>query len=338
MMMKKKKKNIGFSFSPGGLLLPYHLGVASCLQERQFLDPERSILGGSSAGAIAIATIGCGLNPVVGLEGTIAISDICLDRGMTARGNLLPLLNQQMESLIDDENFNFLQQRQLHFNQQQQERIDMETETNKEMDTDDTRRIGTGAYLAYKEIFPQRKSHFQDKFDSKEDLFRVVGYSCMFPFFTTNFPFIIDTTNNNNSNNNNGSSSDGNSNRLQLPRFVMDGYFALPREQFGCPIFEQDNVLPTNNGSSSTGQNLVDRTVAITCIPQEIFGMEDVFNTNTNNNNLISISTDDDFTISDIFRIATMPSSRKELTDLYERGYRDGEQWCHREEKKKYGS
>ena len=51
---------------------------------------------------------------------------------MTARGNLLPLLNQQMESLIDDENFNFLQQRQLHFNQQQQERIDMETETNKE--------------------------------------------------------------------------------------------------------------------------------------------------------------------------------------------------------------
>jgi hypothetical protein len=122
----------------------------------------------------------------------------------------------------------------------------------------------------------------------------------------------------------------------------MDGYFSLPREQFGCPIFEKDvfSVGPNNANDNI----VVDRTVAITCIPQELFGMDAVFNNNNNkgkgkgegeegtSNNLISISTDDKFTVADIFRIATETSSRKELTDLYERGYRDGEKWCRTEE------
>ena len=120
----------------------------------------------------------------------------------------------------------------------------------------------------------------------------------------------------------------------------MDGYFSLPREQFGCPIFEKDVFANANtDDSTDNAATVVDRTVAITCIPQELFGMDTVFNNNnnednegtSNNNNLISISTDDKFTITDIFRIATETSSRKELTDLYERGYRDGENWCRKE-------
>lgn len=108
------KNNIGFSFSPGGLLLPYHMGVADCLIHEKYLDPSESLLAGSSAGSIATMAIGCGLDPVAGLEGTIAISDRCLLSGKSARGNLLPLLEHQMETLVGDDEFDFLQQRRTH--------------------------------------------------------------------------------------------------------------------------------------------------------------------------------------------------------------------------------
>jgi len=301
-------QSIGFSFSPGGLLLPYHMGVADCLITKNYIDQSETVLAGSSAGSIAAMAVGVGLDPIKGLEGTIAISDRCLDAGKQARGNLLPLLEEQMESLVGEEEFEFLQARREKYHNS----------------NDDT--TGTGIAMCYREIFPQQKSHFQTKFDNREDLFRSVGYSCMFPFFTTNFPCILDfdpVTN---------SSGD----RLRMPRLLMDGYFSLPRSQFGCPILQDE--FPESG---------VDRTVAISCIPQEIFGMEEVFGTATESqdfpgkngsvqNNLISINDSCDETnslsMADIFRIATQSTSRKELTDLFERGYRDAEKWCHREE------
>jgi hypothetical protein len=310
-------QSIGFSFSPGGLLLPYHMGVADCLIKERYIDPSETVLAGSSAGSIATMAIGCGLDPIRGLEGTISISDRCLDAGKQARGNLLPLLEEQMETLVGDEQFEFLQARR------------KERRSNNSNDEND--KTGTGIALAYREIFPQRKSYFQTKFENREELFRSVGYSCMFPFFTTNFPCLLDLeplTNNNSKNN---------GDRLPLPRLLMDGYFSVPRPQFGCPILQDE--FPDSG---------VERTVAITCIPQEIFGMEEVFGTgaegrtdssskqNNNNNNLISIndSCDEKNSLStvDIFRIATKPTSRRELTDLFERGYRDAEAWCRREE------
>lgn len=304
-------QSIGFSFSPGGLLLPYHMGAADCLIKEKYIDPAETVLAGSSAGSIATMAIGCGLDPIQGLEGTISISDRCLEAGKKARGNLLPLLEDQMEDLVGEEEFEFLRARR--------------KQRRSENESDD--KTGTGIALAYREIFPQRKSYFQTKFETREDLFRSVGYSCMFPFFTTNFPCLLDLdplTNNT-------------GDRLPLPRLLMDGYFSLPRPQFGCPILQDE--FPDSG---------VDRTVAITCIPQEIFGMEDVFGTaaksrdcattdnNSKPNNLISINDSCDETnplsTVDIFRIATQPTSRKELTDLFERGYRDAEEWCRREE------
>ena len=338
MILPKIANNIGFSFSPGGLLLPYHMGVADCLIKEKYLNQFESVVGGSSAGSIAAMAIGCGLDPLKGLEGTISISDNCISQGKKARGNLLPLLKEQMKLLVGDEEYDFL-------NQRQQQYID-KTNGNEE--------FGTGVCIAYKEIFPVRKAHFQTKFKTREDFFNTVGYSCMFPFFTTNYPFIIEMNNDAINNNDANADNDSNSNavnneniisnsRLQLPRFLMDGYFSLPRAQFGCPIFEKDVFANANTDTGTDNAAVVDRTVAITCIPQELFGMDTVFNNNNNNednegtsntnnnNNLISISTDDEFTITDIFRIATETSSRKELTDLYERGYRDGENWCRKE-------
>lgn len=302
-------QSIGFSFSPGGLLLPYHMGVADCLVREKFIDQSETLIAGSSAGSIAAMAVGVGIDPIQGLEGTIAISDRCLEARKPARGNLLPLLEEQMESLVGPEEFEFLRARRKN-------RGENDNET------------GTGVALAYREIFPQRKSHFQTKFRDREELFRSVGYSCMFPFFTTNFPCILDFDPVVNSENNDG-------NTLPLPRLLMDGYFSLPRPQFGCPVLQDE--FPDSG---------VTRTVAITCIPQELFGMDEVFgtgaesrgcaNNSKNQNNLISINDSCDETnplsAADIFRIATQPTSRKELTDLFERGYRDAEEWCRREE------
>ena len=314
--------NIGFSFSPGGLLLPYHMGVADCLIYEKYMDPSETVVAGSSAGSIASMAIGCGIDPLLGLEGTIAISNRCVESGRSARGNLLPLLQEQMESLVSENEFDFLQQRR---------RASSRRNNNND-------KTGTGVVLAYREIFPTQKSHFQTKFETRDELFRSVGYSCMFPFFTTNSPCLIDYGNYNGNGNNN----------FKLPRLLMDGYFTVPRSQFGCPILQDE--FPDSG---------VDRTVAISCIPQELFGMDTVFenqsqnqsqsenengnssNMNTKSNNLISINAVDDgdenessMSMTDIVRIATQPTSRKELTDLFERGYRDAERWCRREKEK----
>ena len=104
-------QSIGFSFSPGGLLLPYHMGVADCLIKENYIDPSETVLAGSSAGSIAAMAVGCGLDPLRGLEGTIAISERCLETGKPARGNLLPLLEEQMEALVGAEQLEFLQAR-----------------------------------------------------------------------------------------------------------------------------------------------------------------------------------------------------------------------------------
>ncbi|VTZ67092.1 patatin-like phospholipase, putative [Plasmodium chabaudi chabaudi] len=57
----KKKKNLGISFSPAGLLIPYHLGVSSVLVEKNIMNVNTN-LGGSSAGSICACCLGLGIN------------------------------------------------------------------------------------------------------------------------------------------------------------------------------------------------------------------------------------------------------------------------------------
>lgn len=56
-MDNERLAELGFSFSPAGLLLPYHLGVASLLRDRRVITPATP-LGGSSAGALVAILIG----------------------------------------------------------------------------------------------------------------------------------------------------------------------------------------------------------------------------------------------------------------------------------------
>lgn len=59
LLIRSQRDNaaLGFSFSPAGLLFPYHLGVATRLREAGIIRP-RTPLAGSSAGALAAVMIG----------------------------------------------------------------------------------------------------------------------------------------------------------------------------------------------------------------------------------------------------------------------------------------
>ena len=55
---------IGFSFSPGGFLFTYHLGVLEALAEHGYIN-EETPLAGSSAGALAIRIRPCSCSYIV---------------------------------------------------------------------------------------------------------------------------------------------------------------------------------------------------------------------------------------------------------------------------------
>ncbi|KAG7340816.1 patatin-like phospholipase [Nitzschia inconspicua] len=304
---------LGFSLSPGGLLLPYHMGALHCLQYEQVLEPKQSIVAGSSAGSIAAMAYGCGISPQQALEGTIDISDRCATLGR-AQGKLLPLLEEQMESLVGDEEFEYL----------------LGTSTTTDIDDNPETSIG----IAYTQIFPQRKSYLQRSFDNRQDLFRAVRFSCMFPFFTTPWPCLLDTD-------------------QRFPRLMVDGYFSVPRDQFGCHFLcdgAVDRMTQEGGGgggeldgngitmSQSSISSKADRTIAISCFPQDTIGM-----TAFAAENCISPSLSDETTlattasISNLFRVATQPTSRQELTEIFDLGYQNAERWCRQEASRKRG-
>jgi hypothetical protein len=261
---------VSFSLSPGGLLLPYHLGVLDSLKYNKFLD-ETTHIAGSSAGAIATASHGCGLPSVKVLENTIDISDRCKDLG-GARGRLLPMLREEMAKNIGDAEFEYLQNRE-------------------------------GAVgIAYKEIFPRNRPYLQTEFQDKYDLINSVCHSSMFPFFATNWPCALDT------------SSGG------IPRLVVDGFFTVPRERFGCPDFSHANIE-------------VERTVSICVFPHESIGLDA-----SSPHDVISPQVEEEGggggQLQRLLRLATESSSREELTALYESGFKDGERWCRAESDK----
>jgi hypothetical protein len=138
---------VGFSLSPGGLLLPYHLGVMDGLrQNRVFTD--QSPIAGSSAGAICAASVACGLDLKRVLDATVDISDATRQMG-GARGRLLPLLRSKLTEFIDEEAFEMARERD-------------------------------GALvIAYRELFPANRPVHQTAFESRDDLSDAVCHSSM---------------------------------------------------------------------------------------------------------------------------------------------------------------
>jgi Patatin-like phospholipase len=154
---------VGFSFSSGGLLLPYHLGVMDCLVHHRHLTPHTPIAG-SSAGSIAVAAHACSIPSKRVLESTIRISDDCQELG-GARGRLLPMLRARLADMISDEEHGAA--------------------------------VDRGNFcIAYRQVFPTNKAIHQTSFDTVEDLHDAVCHSSTFPFFVTHWPVAFDARTN----------------------------------------------------------------------------------------------------------------------------------------------
>lgn len=284
---------LGFSLTPGGLLFPYHIGVLSSLTKRGYVT-DTTPLAGSSAGAIAVACRAASVSPEIALNGCIRISEKCAARG-GARGNLLPLLEEQLEDLLP---------------------MDAHEVVN--------RREGfTG--LAYREIFPVSRSVLQDEFGTREELIEAVCNSSMFPFFTSNLPFVVRKPRPYNNlgmrDGRGGTTKDEEprldvssfASQLKLPRLVVDGFFAVDRKRFGCPIFPE-----------SCG---VEREITVSVFPHSMIGFED-----SEERNRIAPSVEDGEDSVRLFekllRGATQASTAQEHMDMYERGFRDASKWA----------
>lgn len=152
---------LGFSFSPGGLLLPYHLGVMDSLERAGHLTEDTPVAG-SSAGAIAVACHACGLPSTTVLEATIALATECQGAG-GARGRLINALRGRMRHMIGRDELERLQNR--------------------------PGPVG----IAYQEVFPRRRSVVQTEFTSLDDLIDAVSFSSTFPFFSDRWPVALDT-------------------------------------------------------------------------------------------------------------------------------------------------
>jgi hypothetical protein len=77
---EEEKRGLGFSFTPGGLLFPYQLGICSSLMEKGFLS-ENTPIAGASAGALTSVVIGCGLDIKMIMEKTELLCKDCIEGG-----------------------------------------------------------------------------------------------------------------------------------------------------------------------------------------------------------------------------------------------------------------
>ena len=283
---------IGYSLSPGGLLLPYHVGVLQGLQSKSLLDPSSTPVAGSSAGAIAAAIHGCGIAPEMAIDATTQLSAQCVESGSQ---KLVQGLRSALEEQIGPEQIELCQ----------------------------TRPIG----VAYQQLFPIYQPILQTQFDQTSDLINAVCFSSTFPFFSSPLPFAIDTT-----------TALG----RPFPRLVVDGFFTVPRDRFGCPDFTHAQQNNINNDKSVDERNSIttnpfadcERTICISCFPPNVFGLTAVPETDIIGPSL-SESEDPDKQLQEWIRLATQPleDGQAEYAKLYERGFRDAEDWAAKQPK-----
>jgi hypothetical protein len=153
-----QQKLLGVSFSPAGLLTPYHLG-ASFELKRLGLISESTSVSGASGGALAAVTTALNIGHIDGLDACEYIAERCRAEG--TRYTLKVALNKVLEDIIP---------------------IDSHTSLNNR---------DAKCSLAYTEVFPKQYGHVIDSFTSKDDLIEVLRASCNIPFyFNGNWPCV----------------------------------------------------------------------------------------------------------------------------------------------------
>jgi hypothetical protein len=220
---------VGFSFSSGGLLLPYHMGAMDCLSHNGHLASQTPIAG-ASAGSIAVASRACGLSSQAVLDATRDISESCRRMG-GARGRLLPLLRSHLADFVDEEGYRAASRR--------------------------------GNFcIAYRQVFPSYRAIHQTDFGSAQELRDAVSHSSSFPFFVSNWPVAVDASTY-------SAYVDGffaePSIRHGCPDFANTGgaievdrtvgVCVFPRQLVGCTAFEpQDCICPEADEDDPVGQ------------------------------------------------------------------------------------
>mmetsp|Transcript_4287 Transcript_4287/g.8206 ORF Transcript_4287/g.8206 Transcript_4287/m.8206 type:complete len:313 (+) Transcript_4287:81-1019(+) len=290
---------VGYSLSPGGLLFPWHIGALAGLTYHNVLD-DSNPLAGSSAGAIAVTSHGAGVRPEVALDATVRISDQCKSLG-GARGNLLPLLKQELDRILDEDVHEVLNNRKGF--------------------------VG----LAYKELFPNYRPVLDTQFIDRDHVIDSVCNSSSFPFFSSNWPCRI-ARNNDVAvvvDNDNASSSSRRS-WLRVPRIAVDGFFSVDRDRFGCPCFH------TMDHARNSNDYKVDRTVTLSVFPHDVVSLS-VSETHDRISPQVDVENPNS-QMSNLLRLATQCAEKEEYYKLYEDGWRDAERWIREEEQRGYWS
>ena len=248
-------------------------------------------LAGSSTGAIAVAAYGSGVSGQTIIEGTIRINQKCQDKG-GARGNLLPLLFKELDDQLPDNAHEVINERE--------------------------GMVG----LAYKEIFPLRRDVLQTEFESRQDLIEAVCNSSMFPFFSTNFPCLMRMPKRKKWKVENKSASKDSSLLSTFPRLVVDGYFTVSRDRFGCPIF------PT--------ESQIDRTITVSTFPHDLIGLTASKQCDRISPCLISSLNANENTkqISTLVERATQASTEEVCWEMYDAGFSDANRWIDAENRR----
>lgn len=99
---------LGVSFSPAGLLTPFHVGASTKLQQLGFISDDTP-LSGSSGGALAAATTALKIKPEIVLTASVSVASKCRDEG--TRGTLMTALISALDDALPENAYRTLNTR-----------------------------------------------------------------------------------------------------------------------------------------------------------------------------------------------------------------------------------
>jgi len=181
--------HVGLSFSPAGLLTPFHMGVRAQLERADLpgalsaCDRSRTPFSGASGGAIAAASAALGMDPREALRACVQVSDT-FEAGATLRGALDPVL----EELIPQDAVPMLQARQA------QADAAAAAAAAEVVGNGGTTAPGSSfgssspvprnsLTVSYFEVYPQRRARHVTTFEDRSDLIDCIRASCSVPLY-----------------------------------------------------------------------------------------------------------------------------------------------------------
>mmetsp|Transcript_21618 Transcript_21618/g.36215 ORF Transcript_21618/g.36215 Transcript_21618/m.36215 type:complete len:302 (+) Transcript_21618:88-993(+) len=151
---QKTVPKIGVSFSPAGLLTPFHIGASEQLKKYKLIDNDTA-LAGSSGGALAAATSAIGISAADAMFCSIYVAQRCRDEG--PRLTLRKALDKVLDDVLPNDAHEILNER------------------------------NSRCYVAYAEVTPSLRQplgpQFVYRYRDKQDLIEVLRASCNIPFY-----------------------------------------------------------------------------------------------------------------------------------------------------------